>query len=68
MRGARKRRQRAYNDMMTAAYYGGIVPHQKTLVPLKDLLAADAPPPRRVQSWQQQLSIARQWDAAINAR
>lgn len=52
MRGAQKRRIRAFNDMMTAVYYGAMAPYQKPVPPLKDFLSPETPKPRRMP-WQE---------------
>ena len=49
---ARKRLAREHNSRMTAAYWGGLVPHLKDAPKLKDLLIPDEAP-RRAQGWQQ---------------
>jgi hypothetical protein len=65
MRGARKRRVRAFNDLMTASYYASLAPHQKKLTPLADLLLEVEPRPRTKPTVEHLVSIARQWDAAV---
>lgn len=49
---ARKRLAREHNSRITAAYYGGLIPHMKNAPKLKDLMIPEDAP-RRAQSWQQ---------------
>ena len=59
-----------HNSRVTAAYYGGLTPHAKKTPKLSDLIA---PPNKRQkrkrrQTVDQQVAVARQWTAAIEAR
>jgi hypothetical protein len=61
---ARKRLVREHNSRMTAAYYGGLIPHIKNAPKLKDLLIEEAGPKPMRQTVEQQIAVARQWTAA----
>ena len=51
-RAARKRLAREHNSRLTAAYYGGLIPHIKNAPTLKELMLPEEAVPR-AQNWQQ---------------
>jgi hypothetical protein len=58
-----------HNSRVTAAYYGGLAPHAKKTPKLDELLIKPfRPQRRRRQTVQQQIAVARQWTAVIEAQ
>lgn len=64
--GIYRRRIREYNDRAWLAWHTAALPNMKRMPSLRDLLHKEKP--LRRQTWEEQLAIARQWNAKVNRK
>jgi hypothetical protein len=63
--GARQRRQADHEGDIALAWYVAGLMRRKKLPSLKELLSRRPPSREKRQAWQDQLAIARRWDAVV---